>query len=76
MGTERERRAGVAMTAESAELAELRHHWADAYRIEAGPWRAKRRDGRGGWIIRGTVEELWEAIRADYAVRPVRRDVQ
>ena len=57
-------------------LDELRHHWGDAYSIMHGRdgYQAKRKDGRGGWIIRDSVDELWEAIRADYAARPVRRD--
>jgi hypothetical protein len=64
------------VTAESGALDELRHHWGDAYSIMAGRdgYQAKRRDGRGDWIIRATVDELWEAIRADYAARPVHRD--
>jgi hypothetical protein len=64
------------VTAESWALDELRHHWGDAYSIMASRdgYRAKRKDGKGGWIIRATVDELWEAIRADYAARPVRRD--
>jgi hypothetical protein len=63
------------MTTESGALDELRHHWGDAYSIMAGRdgYQAKRKDGRGGWIIRDSVDELWEAIRADYAARPVRR---
>ena len=57
-------------------LEELRHHWGDAYSIMSGRdgYQAKRRDGRGGWIIRKTAEELFDATRADYAANPVRRD--
>jgi Homeodomain-like domain len=40
-------------------LAELRHHWGDAYVIEERPgWRARRRDGRGGWITARDAEAL------------------
>jgi hypothetical protein len=61
---------------DEAELAELRHHWSEAYSImhNADGWQAKRRDGRGGWIIRPAADELFEAIRADYRTKPVRRD--
>jgi hypothetical protein len=61
---------------QSEQLDELRHHWGEAYSIMAGRdgWRAKRRDGRGGWIVRDTAEALWEAIRADYRRDPVSRD--
>ena len=57
-------------------LDELRHHWGDAYSIMTGRdgWQAKRRDGRGDWIIRRTAEELFAAIRADYQRQPVSRD--
>ena len=43
----------------------LRFHWGDAYEIEVsgGKWRAKRLDGLG-----------W-GIAADYAVKPVPRDL-
>jgi hypothetical protein len=59
-----------------AALEELRHHWGDAYSIMSGRdgYQAKRRDGRGGWIIRPTAEELFDAIRRDYDRRPVPRD--
>jgi hypothetical protein len=58
------------------DLDELRHHWGDAYTIMAGRdgYQAKRRDGRGDWIVRATVEELWEAIREDYRADPVPRE--
>ena len=58
------------------ELAELRHHYGDAYTIihTSVGWEARRRDGHGGWITRATAEELLTAIRADYQARPVRRD--
>ena len=57
-------------------LEELRHHWGDAYSIMSGRdgYQAKRKDGRGGWIMRPTAEELFGAIRADYLARPVPRN--
>ncbi len=64
------------MTGESGELAELRHHWGEAYVITDRPgWRAKRRDGRGGWITAPDAGALVEVIRADYQADPVSRDV-
>ena len=60
----------------SGELAELRHHWGDAYVITDRPgWRAKRRDGRGGWITAPDPQALVEAIRVDYQREPVPRDL-
>jgi hypothetical protein len=61
---------------ESAELAELRHHYGEAYEIGSDPWRAKRRDGKGGWLTAETVEALYELIRADYRACPVPRDAE
>jgi hypothetical protein len=61
------------VTADEDALAELRHHYGEAYEICSGPWRAKRRDGKRGWIIRDSVDELWEAVREDYRRDPVRR---
>ena len=57
-------------------LDELRHHWGEAYSIMSGRdgYQAKRKDGRGGWIIRKTADELSEAIRKDYDANPVPRD--
>lgn len=57
------------------ELAQLRHHWGDAYSIlhNSDGWQAKRKDRRGDWIIRPTVDELYRAISADYTARPVPR---
>jgi hypothetical protein len=57
------------------ELAELRHHWGDAYQIErTGPqtWLAARRDGRGA-VHANTADELFQAISNDYLARPVPR---
>lgn len=62
-------------TADDFALDELRHHWSDAYSILHGRdgYQAKRRDGRGGWIMRDTAEELFEAIHVDYERKPVPR---
>lgn len=59
------------------DLDELRWHWGDAYSIMTGRdgWQARRKDGRGGWIIRATAEELYDAIHADYSRQPVPRDL-
>lgn len=56
-------------------LDELRHHWSGAYSIlhNRDGYQAKRKDGRGGWIIRDEAEELWTAIHEDYRRRPVPR---
>lgn len=58
-----------------AELEALRFHWGDAYEIVELPigWKARRRDGRGGWFIRSSPEDMYEALRADYAAIPVPR---
>lgn len=61
------------------QLAELRHHWGDAYVIEhTSPdrWLAKRRDEMPGWLICDSAGELMEAISADYTKCPVPRDVE
>jgi hypothetical protein len=57
-------------------LIELRHHWDAAYEITDRPgWRARRRDGKGGWITAPDAETLAELIRADYTADPVPRDL-
>jgi hypothetical protein len=57
------------------ELDDLRWHWGRAYNI-AHPahdrWIATRRDGQGT-LRAADPEALREAIREDYAARPVRR---
>ena len=64
------------MTAQSWTLAELRHHWGEAYEITDRPgWRARRRDGKGGWLTAPDAEALVTVIRADYRADPVSRDV-
>jgi len=56
------------------ELADLRHHWGEAYDISyrAGQYRAVRRDD-GSTVRAGSAGGLLELIRADYAARPVLR---
>jgi hypothetical protein len=62
---------------EQEQLAELRHHWGSAYSIlvNRDGWQAKRKDGRGDWIMRPDADALTDAIRADYRRQPVSRDV-
>lgn len=57
-------------------LGELRWHWGDAYVIFDEPWRARRRDGRGGWITASDAEELFGLVTADYEREPVSRDAR
>lgn len=55
-------------------LADLRHHWGEAYLISGtiGCWRAQRRDDRRT-LTAEDPELLREAIRDDYARKPVSR---
>ena len=62
---------------EAEQLAELRHHWGEAYDIFADRgdrWRARRRDGRGAWLVARDPEQLLALLRADYQRDPVSRD--
>jgi hypothetical protein len=64
------------VTAADWTLAELRHHYGDAYEITDRPrWRARRRDGKGEPITAADPAALVELIRADYAADPVSRDL-
>jgi hypothetical protein len=56
-------------------LAEIRHHYGEAYAIGAwrGGWRARRRDGRGE-VTAPDLDALAELIREDYRRDPVSRD--
>lgn len=69
--------AGAGMTAaDRAALGELIFHWGDAYEIEYAAehgWRARRRDGRGGWLTAAGPDGLLTEISADYQLRPVPR---
>jgi hypothetical protein len=53
----------------------LRWHYGDAYTIFSDPWRARRRDGKGGWLTADDPEALLQAIREDYRRDPVSRDI-
>jgi hypothetical protein len=58
-------------------LADLRHHWGDAYAIShpaPDAWIAQRRDNRQTLKAAGP-EELRVLIVADYTARPVPRDL-
>lgn len=60
------------------ELSALRWGWGEAYRIGADPergWWARRRDDIGGDITADGPGELWAAVLADYALKPVPRDL-
>jgi hypothetical protein len=59
-----------------AELEGLRWNWGDAYEIEFSDehgWRAKRRDGRGGWLTGADPDGMYKLISEDYSLRPVPR---
>ena len=63
---------------EASRLAELRHHWGEAYRItSAGPasWSAARLDGKGA-LRADTPDLLLDMIRADYGLVPVPREAK
>ncbi len=68
----------AARTATDHALEALRWDWGEAYEIglddELG-WHARRRDGLGGWLTAPGADELYEAIAADYALKPVPRDM-
>ena len=59
------------------DLSELRWHWGSAYLIEhpePDVWLAQRRDDRS--VLRAeSAGELLDRIRADYAERPVSRQI-
>ena len=72
-----EQAAGALEPWEEDALDALRLHWGgSAYEIEVsgGRWRAKRRNGLGGWIEAGSPDGLAYAIADDYAAKPVPRD--
>jgi hypothetical protein len=59
-------------------LAALRYGWGDAYTIgydgKRGWW-AARRDLIGGDLTAQDPDGLWVAIKEDYALKPVPRDL-
>ena len=58
------------------ELEALRFHWDTAYEIDWDDehgWRARRRDGLGGWMASASPDGLYQAIGADYGAKPVPR---
>jgi len=59
------------------DLAELRHHWGDAYAISivGGRWLAQRRDTRDT-LTAVDADGLYAAISRDYTRRPVPREGQ
>ena len=76
MGSGAAGRTAAGRAAEQDALEALRHHWGEAYEIEHSGehrWRAKRRDGLGGWLTAGNPDELLRMIAADYALKPVQR---
>ena len=70
--------AASGKTADEQALAALRWDWGEAYRIGwdavRGYW-AQRRDNLGGDITADDPEALFAAIRADYALKKVPRDL-
>lgn len=58
------------------ELAELRHHYGEAYIItyRLGQFRAERRDNHAA-IRANTADELLRLMREDYRAKPVPRDI-
>jgi hypothetical protein len=69
--------ANTAGTADREALDALIFDWADAYAIvhEAGCWQARRRDYPGHLLTARDPDELRAAIRADYQLKPVPRDL-
>ena len=54
---------------------ELITHWGEAYEIvTGGRFRARRRDGQGGWLEADDPDALYVQIRDDYRRERVPRD--
>jgi hypothetical protein len=69
-------RTAVSKALIESELEGLRWNWDEAYDIEFSDehgWRARRRDGLGGWLTGACPDELYKAITDDYTLRPVPR---
>ena len=63
-------------TAQDAGLGALRFGWGSAYEFgwdDESPW-ALRRDGLGGKIRAGDLDQLGGQVRDDYAVKHVPRE--
>jgi hypothetical protein len=64
--------------ADDQELAALQWNWGEAYLIghdDEHGWWASRRDQIGALITESGPDELAAAIRADYTLKPVPRDL-
>ena len=74
---ERGTSSGQFRPADADALAELQFHWGLAYHLAGvdGAWTARRRDGQGGTLTDPVPEGLRLLIRADYAARPVPRNL-
>jgi hypothetical protein len=75
-GTGHDEAAAMAAGPLDDALAALWFDWDTAYLIEVtddGEWRARRRDGLGGWLTAVGPDELRQMIREDYAMKPVPR---
>jgi hypothetical protein len=63
---------------DSEALEALRFGWGDAYMIEgdsdSDAVRARRKDGRGGWLSADDTESLRKLIFDDYTLMPVSRE--
>ena len=76
-GAGEEAAAGGAPADILGDLEHLEHHWGEAYVIgaEGGGYTAVRRDGTGGALAAADRDGLVREIAADYAARPVPRDL-
>lgn len=77
-GTKPQTASSIARAAAEHELKALRWDWGDAYQIEHSDehgWRARRLDGQGGWLTATGPGDLYGVIAADYALKPVPRNV-
>jgi len=67
---------GGSAAADQQKLEALRWDWGAAYEIEMPGadhgWRARRLDGRGGWMDAGSAEDLRNQVVSDYVTKPVR----
>lgn len=74
MEYESENDEGIEQPSDDA-LEALRWNWGEAYEIEVvdDEWRARRRDGLGGWLTASNADELHNQILSDYMLKPVPR---